>query len=251
MGCDIHIYPEAYNGSDWVPAEPFVLSDWWYERILDDMAFEYDDSSYKAEEAKLKSMSESEMLEKYGSDGRVDWSHPFDSECGRRNYSFFAILADVRNYDSESLIPISKPRGIPINISEKVMNLAENECEDAHSHSCYTLKELLDYDWSKIIPQTAIMGKREFMKFYAGKNPLSWSPATEEDRKESISPREMWNVCLGIFNDLDPNGDYRTVVDWDLTRRELVGEKYLDDFLNRLRSYGDPENVRVVFWFDN
>lgn len=252
MGCDIHIYPEVYNGSAWVPAEPFVLSKlWWYDRILDEMEFEYDSVEYRVEDEKFKAMSNDDAIKEYGDNPMVCWSHPFDQDHGSRNYTWFAILANVRNYDRKQLIPISKPKGLPANISVRVANLAECDCVDIHSHSWYTLKELLDYDWSKIIKQSGCVGKKQFMEFYAGKNPDSWCEVTNADRWDSISNRKMWHMCLGIFNGLDPEKNHTTVIDWSLTRREMIGERYFDEFFDKLRSYGDPENVRVVFWFDN
>jgi len=34
-----------------------------------------------------------------------------------------------------------------------------------------------------------------------------------------------------------------------MSMREHLGERYFDE-LNKLRQLGEPENVRVIFWFN-
>lgn len=62
-----------------------------------------------------------------------------------RHYDLFAILADVRN--SSNVKPISKPRGLPEDVSLGVKANADNDGSDGHSHSWLTLEELLSVDW--------------------------------------------------------------------------------------------------------
>lgn len=65
---------------------------------------------------------------------------PFDW----RIYTVFAWLADVRN--SFSIQPISQPRGLPSDISDRVRS---EYFEDAHSASWLSVRELLDYDYDQ------------------------------------------------------------------------------------------------------
>lgn len=62
--------------------------------------------------------------------------------CGDRNYSLFAVLADVRNdgYDY-----IDEPRGLPDDVTEFVKKDYETWGWDAHSCSYFTLRELIEY----------------------------------------------------------------------------------------------------------
>jgi hypothetical protein len=64
-----------------------------------------------------------------------------------RNYYLFSILADVRN--SGDVQPICDPRGIPDDASSGYMYMCDRWDGDAHSHSFFTLEELLSVDWSK------------------------------------------------------------------------------------------------------
>ena len=64
-----------------------------------------------------------------------------------RNYYLFSILADVRN--SGNAQPICDPRGIPDDASSGYKYMCNRWDGDAHSHSFFTLEELLSVDWNK------------------------------------------------------------------------------------------------------
>lgn len=62
-----------------------------------------------------------------------------------RNYLLYAFLANVRNYWEESILkPISKPRGIPKDASELYRTISDHYGSDGHSHSYFSLAELLE-----------------------------------------------------------------------------------------------------------
>lgn len=60
-----------------------------------------------------------------------------------RNYTLFALLANVRNYGSMSFI--AEPRGIPTDISRETEELFASWEADGHSHSWVTFQELETY----------------------------------------------------------------------------------------------------------
>lgn len=107
MGCDIHMYVE-YNRtgkaeSDWLCGD--------YFRVADPLA----------EKPAIK------RIELYG----------------ERDYSLFAVLADVRN--SNLCDYIAEPRGLPDDVTEFVKREYGAWGNDAHSCSYFTLRELIDY----------------------------------------------------------------------------------------------------------
>ena len=67
-----------------------------------------------------------------------------------RDYTVFTWLAGVRsrNYD---IVPISKPRGLPSDISEKSMEYFSSWGSDIHSCSWLSIAELNMVDYNKII----------------------------------------------------------------------------------------------------
>lgn len=173
MGCDIHSFAEVRRKNKWEKVtEHFELSDW-------------AKSYYKKDKG----------------------DSPFDY----RDYSLFAFLADVRNYDYCE--PITPPKGFPSDASEEVIEEYNDWEGDAHTPSYLTLEELLNFDYDKkfwnrrVIKQTS---------------PASWNGAAlaEEGEGEITSYRDN------------------------------LGEYYFK-VLDELKELGNPKEVRVVFWFDN
>lgn len=60
-----------------------------------------------------------------------------------RDYTLFSILANVRNYGDTKYI--DEPRGIPNDCSKQVRNDCEEWDCDGHSHSYFTLYELITW----------------------------------------------------------------------------------------------------------
>lgn len=175
MGCDIHSFAEKRNdkNSKWVKVKDHFL--------LDD----FDRDWYKKEKG--------------------------DSPFENRNYSWFAFLADVRNYDHCE--PIKQPCGIPSDCDVEIMKDYEDYGEDAHSASHLTLKELLDFDYEVIF----------------------WN--------RRITKQLSSNSFTGAGLAQDGEGKM-------LTYRENLGTDFFK-IIEELKLLGEPENVRVVFWFDN
>jgi hypothetical protein len=71
-----------------------------------------------------------------------------DEMYNGRSYYLFAILADVRN-GSGGIEPIDYPRGIPDDASSGYKYAVDRWDGDGHSHSYFTLDELINFDWSK------------------------------------------------------------------------------------------------------
>jgi hypothetical protein len=128
-----------------------------------------------------------------------------------RNYGLFGFLAGVRNY---SMVPVlAAPRGLPADVGDVVHQKSKRWGDDGHTHSWLSLRELADFDYAQ-----------QF-----------------EDRRvtRQTGPRSFNGGCTA-----DPGGGTMT------TYRELLGDWYFKE-LDRLRSFGEPGDVRVVFWFDN
>lgn len=153
-----------------------------------------------------------EYYKKDKSDSPFDW----------QSYSMFGFLADVRNYDCCE--PISPPKGLPIDseyLNEEVEDfwggkstlLAEAKDNDYHSYSYLTLKELLDFDYDKVFWNRRVTKQT---------GPNSWSGAALAEEGEGTH----------------------------VTYRENLGEHFFLH-LEELKTLGDPDDVRIVFWFDN
>ena len=132
MGCDIHFYVERWTSSNDYegPKDLSEDRDQKLNEVLEDVPTKF--RWVSADKWKLE-------------DG--NWNVPYDLEYyGSRNYYIFSILADVRNSGVE---PINYPKGIPDDASTGYLYKCEQWDSDAHSHSYFTLEELLNVHWSE------------------------------------------------------------------------------------------------------
>lgn len=133
MGCDIHFYVEKWTSSNNYGG-PRDLSDDREQKlneVLEDVP-----TKYRWVSADNWQIEDGEW--------QIDWN---DEYYGSRNYYLFSILADVRNIGEVE--PLDYPRGIPNDSSIGYLYKCDQWDSDAHSHSYFTLEELLNVDWSQ------------------------------------------------------------------------------------------------------
>lgn len=167
-----------------------------------------------------------------------------------RNYFLFSVLAGVRN--KYKIRPIKEPRGLPDDVCNSIKKGSEDWGIDGHSHSWYTLKELCDFNWNKKNQFTGVVDMNEFLTYLKKGSPSRWSEATAGADLEIMTPEEMHSMIEADypFHTDKCKSRWRTVVTW-----EIKYKNYCDCFVNttikKLKTLGKPENVRIVFWFDN
>lgn len=132
MGCDIHFFVERKT-SDNNYYGPRDLVDERHRKIGDIIGGAVPEERWVSAD-----------LWDFGDDG---WEMVSDY-FGDRNYSLFALLADVRN--DGSINPLDEPRGIPDDASTGYLYKAAAWEYDAHSHSYFTLAELQRVDWKAL-----------------------------------------------------------------------------------------------------
>lgn len=146
-----------------------------------------------------------------------------------RNYRSFAKLANVRNYSTNpEIVPLSEPRGLPDDCATFDDDL---ECENPehvwlgdHSFSWLTLAELRSIDLCEPVTMTGLV-KPEVAENYVK---YGWEP-------------EEW--CQGS-ND-------KTLVSLEWTIPLCKAASLIPRIIMTLVPLGEPDNVRVVFGFDN
>lgn len=147
-----------------------------------------------------------------------------------RNYSLFAVLADVRN--SEGIIPISQPRGLPEDANSFIIKDSNSWGCDGHSHSYFTLRELVDFQ-NKNLPIK-----------YAGYVTLEDSEIIDEGGMPSSWCKDYW-----------PKDNKHVWKEWQ--RPDTPLEFLINKIKERMEYfiYSNKEEyydmVRIVFWFDN
>ena len=176
MGCDIHMRAEYFSRDKWQPIGAIFPYDFW-----------------------------SPFREGQPYSPRPLTPQPYSG----RNYTLFAVLADVRNGygfagvpTHKPLEPIAEPRGLPEDMAdhdytiepfysaeEEAAEIAEADDEDLpppdrkawifgdHSFSWLTLTELLAYDYDQTLPETGVIPAQHFVAMEdSGQTvPDSWS----------------------------------------------------------------------------
>jgi hypothetical protein len=164
-----------------------------------------------------------------------------------RNYILFAALAGVRN--SWNLKPVVAPRGVPADASPEYAGLVAEAGPDGHSHSWLTLAELLRHEWGQLVPVSGYVDRNGYGEWLS--------------REKKGAPREWWHGHAGTRvvsepamlrrwadKELDAGTVCRCLVSWEEPLMVFV-----DDFvgltLHQLHRHGAPDDVRIVFFFDN
>lgn len=203
MGCDIHLYCEQKYKDKWLSADFYCQN-------------------------------------KYSLDYKDEPSMSVVHLYNGRNYTLFSILANVRNSDGNEYI--SQPRGLPLNISEKVKEEYSIWDLDGHSCSWYTAKELFDWEKEHKVTKYAGMISSEAAKNLDDNHifPTTWCGWTNmegyvyREWAEEETPltdlnqkiKERMSYLFNIYNFYDDN------------KKEELYQKYAGDF-------------RIVFWFDS
>lgn len=254
MGCDIHLFVErieekAGEPGTWVAADVF-------EPVPDDWIEDPNDPN----ERRI----------------HVPYQALFYHE---RNYNMFAILANVRNGrgfagvdTGDGFVPISEPRGLPFNVSPEVKADSEHWGVDGHSHSFFTVAELMAYDWTQV---TTSRGTVDALTFWSwcnwgrdqGDPPRGYSGGVWGEKIEHVEP-DVLEARIKALIEANTTKDERpdmdrveeliranfeqtfTRVEWP-TPYYKAGTYFLGTVLPRLWRLGPPDKVRIVFWFDN
>jgi len=188
-----------------------------------------------------------------------------------RNYSLFAILADVRNGfgfagcdTGDGFVPISKPRGLPPDVSAKI--LRDYDEGWGHSISWLTLQEILDYDWTQITKRRGWVNGIEYFNWIQynrrlGESPDSWSGGMYGPDIKHITVAEMDEEIKKIEQQNSHYHDQIKAIEETLKNVYCKVEweqpyykccrRFWSDVIPQLLRLGKPEDVRLVFWFDN
>jgi hypothetical protein len=152
---------------------------------------------------------------------------------GGRNYALFATLAGVRDY-SNSIIPVSEPKGMPEDCCLYIKNAKEDWDGDGHTHSWLTLKEIKDYqNTAPKLPRTGLISPEQIVEFEKGIMPTSWCQGTNQEGWERRDWVEENDVLIPLIEAMHKRAKELMQYDW---------QDY--DIKN-------DENIRIVFWFDN
>jgi hypothetical protein len=134
----------------------------------------------------------------------------------------FALLANVRGTNSTGF---GYPRGLPTDTSELVYQISEGWGNEGHSHSHLYLRELMDFNWKGgSLGVSGFVTPEQAAEYKAtGKPPSGWCAGTTDPTAVELK----WKINIGQY---------------------CKGFTYL---IKELKELGKPEDVRIIFWFDN
>jgi len=220
MGCDIHMIAEVRDESGkWVKIGKAFKNPW------------YDPNREN----------------KIDPEDGYEWNPEFtDKPYDYRNYDLFSILADVRNgygfagvVTGEGFIPISDPKGIPDDASEEAKQFMNSYGGDGHSHSFFTVAELLAYDWDQKSTKQGVVGIGQYEKLKGtGDVPENWCGMVSGPKILVSKPDEITPETTHV------------VYKWEIKYSDHC-KNFLSETIPTLDKLGKPEDVRILFFFDN
>lgn len=208
----------------------------------------------------------------------------------RRSYDTFAILADVRNGHGfagcdtgDGFVPISKPRGLPLDLSEEVVSSIkgredELDLEDPHvpwlgdhSQSYLTLEEILNYPhWQATTRKRGVLDLASYFKWKRSGEvwPDGWCGWTsgqgvvvyrESDLRAFLSTLlpdgsgadRTPELEAALLDRAKAQGIHANIqAEWEVPYWECA-EHFYKKVIPALQELGDPADVRLVFGFDS
>lgn len=180
----------------------------------------------------------------------------------QRNYTLFAVLANVRNgygfagvKTGDPLRYISHNRGIPSNSPNAGQE--ESYMFGDHSLTWVTLKELIDYDWEQINSVTGVISEEQWLEFRRKREPpMSYSQGVSGRNIVTISEKEAKELYDKDNNELrrdEENEDvvYYVRVEWQTKLINRVGN-FVKKTIPYLQSLVEnPHHLRIVMGFDS
>lgn len=227
MGCDVHMFAEKKVNGKW-------------EKIGNVFKNQYYDPKRET------------TIDEDG----YSWNAEFtDEPYDGRNYDLFAILADVRNgrgfagiKTGEGFNPIAEPKGIPEDASDEYKAKCDDWDGDGHSHSYFTIAELTDYDWSQLTFKQGCVNLKEYKTLKdTGGYPESWSGMISGPNILVVDEAQADDM---LFNGIPDGKEIYVMYRWGTLYSESC-KTFLNDTIPALKELGDPNDVRIVFFFDN
>ena len=165
-----------------------------------------------------------------------------------RPYSMFSVLhgRSIGGWSALAEIPyLTKPRGFPDDIHPDHLHMAEADLFDDPDHggwgaSWLLARELVDFDWDQPVTFRALV-REHVAPLFDPRQDFPREAFPNEERVYSAEPRFGFG-CREIPGDV-------VEVAWSTPLREYAG--CAEDFIQRLLELGPPDDIRIIYWFDN
>jgi len=222
IGCDIHCFVEKR------------MADGSWEQITDFVSDYYDpDNDY------------------FQGDSFAHADCPLDG----RNYSVFAVMADVRNGlgfagcdTGDAIEPIAMPKGLPDDCCAEIRKESDEWDCDGHSHSHLSVAEIMAYDPDTPLNKRGIVSPSEYAVFKEKGQPESWCGMVSGPGIIIVNEDKIEQTIKN-----NPEARVYAKVAWTVPVKDYCSSLFvhaLDQLKKRCDSH-EMDDVRLVFWFDN
>ena len=123
---------------------------------------------------------------------------------------------------------------------------------DAHSESYLTVKELDAFAWNQVTLHRGIVSFKEYkeLKEKGETQPESWCGSISGPGIKIITEKQADFLIKNGIPEEGKNDILHVDMNWASPYSDSA-HSFINKTLPLLRSLGKPENVRLVFWFDN
>jgi hypothetical protein len=192
-----------------------------------------------------------------------------------RNYDLFAILANVRNGHGFAGVktgagfnPIAQPKGVPADATVEYREIVEQWGSDGHSHSYFTLRDLLDYDWTQTTQKEGFTAFPEWQQWAGwrrsdGQGPESYCGGVSGPSVKHIEAGQM-DELVKTYRSLRSEAERQafekehastySVAAWETDYASATGNFWSRTMPRLLAMAGGlkgVDDVRICFFFDN
>ncbi|MEM6793104.1 MAG: hypothetical protein AAF725_03940 [Acidobacteriota bacterium] len=172
-----------------------------------------------------------------------------------RNELMTVLRGDVfalAPFQHSGLEVLSKPRGLPENLSRE-LRLWADSCGDSLIVPSWLLaREILEVDWespSLLMIGYAFPAKARLFEPLGSFPEQSWPEARNRvSHHPDYGPEDQAEAPEQVLYTWRPPGAEE--IYWTESPREYLGES-LEEFLDELRRLGPPDRVRIVFWTEH
>lgn len=185
-----------------------------------------------------------------------------DRIYNERNYILFSILGNTKDQSylnkylcDDKIHPISLAKGMPFDISEPVKNVYSQESDISCDITWLTLKELLDFDWTRhTVKVKGLVDIKEYIKFKLQGYPDAYYNDIKGCKIENIDNKTMESVISGSIENARNGYKYVTEVEWYFTYAQICDDfikKVLENLKTLVNKKTSAEDIRIVYWFTN
>ena len=187
----------------------------------------------------------------FGEERWFQWEPGNSRAFKTANYPLFAILGDIDN--DYNIPPIAAARGLPDDVSPETLQFYSGGVENT-SHVSFA--EFMMYPWNQELTQHCFVCSGDYDKLIEARKtnpqivpPRAFFVLSKASNTKLVTPAEHDLIRSGSMLQ-DPQQLLCLEFSYQQKADAAVGTIRLPKMFGELATYGEPDDVRMVFWFD-